>query len=119
MSLFFLLLAKIPEFMKKSDRIVGGHFAPSYIPWQAQVFLGIESYWSQGEEGHQCGATILDAKTILSAAHCFYAGEELIKKEKVPKEYHGKKFIDALGATIRVGLIDQEKSEASMQVIFS
>ena len=103
--------------MKKSDRIVGGNFAPSYIPWQAQVFLGFESSWSQGEEEHLCGATILDAKTILSAAHCFYAGEEYIKEHNIAKEFHGKKFIDALGATIRVGLIDQEKSEASMQVI--
>ena len=43
--------------MLDSDRIVGGQDAKSPIPWQA---------WLGG-----CGATILDAKTLLSAAHCF------------------------------------------------
>ena len=119
MSLFFLLLAKIPEFMKKSDRIVGGHFAPSYIPWQAQVFLGIESYWSQGEEEHQCGATILDAKTILSAAHCFFADKSFIQKWNVPEKYHGKKFINAMDATIRVGFTDQSNPGPTFQVMLN
>ena len=42
--------------------IVGGQIAPSPIAWQVSVqFVGT----------HICGGTILDAYTILSAAHCF------------------------------------------------
>ena len=43
--------------MLDSDKIVGGKDAPFPIPWQAYV--------------GGCGATILDGKTLLSAAHCF------------------------------------------------
>ena len=42
-------------------KIVGGQIAPSPIPWQVSV---------QSEGSHFCGGTILDAFTILSAAHC-------------------------------------------------
>ena len=42
--------------------IVGGQIAPSPIAWQVSVQL---------EGTHICGGTILDAYTILSAAHCF------------------------------------------------
>ena len=48
--LFFLYLAKIPEFMANSDRIVGGQFAPTNIPWQAQVHIGTSSY--MGNKSH-------------------------------------------------------------------
>ena len=43
-------------------KIVGGQIAPSPIPWQVSVQIG---------GSHFCGGTILDAYTILSAAHCF------------------------------------------------
>ena len=43
--------------------IVGGQLAPSPIPWQAAIQHG---------ESFICGATILDAFSVLSAAHCFY-----------------------------------------------
>ena len=47
--------------MQNADRIVGGEAAPSAIPWQAAMLT----------DGFQfCGATILDAKTLLCAAHC-------------------------------------------------
>ena len=42
--------------------IVGGQIPPSPIPWQVSV---------QIEGKHNCGGTILDTYTILSAAHCF------------------------------------------------
>ena len=42
-----------------NNRIVGGDYAPTPIPWQVHVDRG-------------CGGTILDETTILSAAHCFY-----------------------------------------------
>ena len=53
----------MPAFMLNSDRIVGGADAPSMIPWQVSVRSGTFTF---------CGATIIDASTILCAAHCFY-----------------------------------------------
>jgi len=53
--------ADMPTFMQNvTDRIVGGEAAPSPIPWQVAV-IGNFQY---------CGATVLDAYTILCAAHC-------------------------------------------------
>lgn len=67
--------ATIPSWMRNSplrtieepsnDRIVGGSSAPSMIPWQVSV----RKYGN-----HFCGGTILDSRTILSAAHCFTKG---------------------------------------------
>ena len=48
----------MPGFMQNADRIFGGESAPSMIPWQ--VFV----------TGFSCGGAIIDACTILSAAHC-------------------------------------------------
>ena len=42
----------------------------------------------------------------MSAAHCFFAGAKMIKEENIPEKYHGKKFIDAMEPTIRVGFTD-------------
>jgi len=53
-----------PNFMT-GDRIVGGEAAALPIPWQVSVRNG-QSGW-----GHFCGGTILDAKTVMCAAHCF------------------------------------------------
>merc|ERR1739838_801936 len=55
--------ADMPSFMLNSDRIVGGVDAPSMVPWQVSVRSGTFTF---------CGATIIDASTILCAAHCFY-----------------------------------------------
>merc|ERR1719510_2149151 len=54
----------MPSFMT-GDRIVGGEAAASPIPWQVSV--------RQCQSGgcHFCGGTILDAKTVMCAAHCF------------------------------------------------
>ena len=58
----------MPSFMRSASRldpaeIVGGQLAPSPIPWQAAIQRG---------NSFICGASILDAFSILSAAHCFY-----------------------------------------------
>ena len=60
--------------------IVGGQVAPSPIPWQAAIQQG---------NSFICGATILDAFSVLSAGHCF----------------HGKNFTD--GLSIRAGSIER------------
>ena len=75
----------MPSFMSSNSRldpaeIVGGQLAPSPIPWQAAIQHG---------ESFICGATILDAFSVLSAAHCFY----------------GKFFSD--GLSIRAGSIEK------------
>ena len=61
-------------------QIVGGQLAPSPIPWQAAIYRG---------DSFICGATILDAFTVLSAAHCFYG-----------KNFNG-------GLSIRAGSIEK------------
>ena len=53
----------MPTYMS-GDRIVGGAAAPSAIQWQVSL-----RYCESGG-CHFCGGTILDSKTILSAAHC-------------------------------------------------
>jgi len=64
--------AKVPSWMKSAfsatDRIVGGANAGSAIPWQVSLRQSVS-----GDE-HFCGGTILDATTVLSAAHCFHDG---------------------------------------------
>jgi len=60
----------IPSFMT-GDRIVGGQAASSPIPWQVSVRQG------QSGGGHFCGGTILDAKTVMCAAHCFTTGQSM------------------------------------------
>ena len=47
-----------------TDRIVGGQDAEAAIPWQVSI---------RGNS-HFCGGTILDSKTVLTAAHCFQDG---------------------------------------------
>ena len=60
----------MPTFMRDATRfvtseIVGGQSAPSPIPWQVSI---------QGTPPVNCGGTILDAYTVLSAGHCFDDG---------------------------------------------
>lgn len=54
-----------------TDRIVGGQDAAAPIPWQVSV--------RQCQSGgcHFCGGTILDATTVMSAAHCFSNGQSM------------------------------------------
>ena len=51
----------MPTFMQNAERIVGGEAAPSMIPWQVAMLSGSFQF---------CGGTILDACTVLTAAHC-------------------------------------------------
>ena len=65
--------AKIPSWMKSdlANRIINGKTAPSPIPWQVHLRQGSPTDFSSF-----CGGTIIDAKTILTAAHC-YANKNL------------------------------------------
>ena len=63
-----IFLANVPAFMLDatrllSERIVGGQDVPDPIPWQVSVL---------NNQIHFCGATILDERTLISAASCFY-----------------------------------------------
>ena len=83
----------MPSFMTSADRIVGGEDAPSPIPWQVSVRTG---------SFHFCGATILDASTLLCAAHCFYqssaSGKSIragsVQKGSGGQVSHGKLIIE-------------------------
>ena len=63
--------AKVPSWMKNamSNRIINGQFVPSPIPWQIRLHVTFNSI---GFATSFCGGTILDEKTILTAAHCFF-----------------------------------------------
>ena len=59
---------EVPNFLSESDttqKIVGGQRVPSMIPWQVSL-----RFRTNVGEIHYCGGTILDEKTILTAAHC-------------------------------------------------
>ena len=82
-----LFSAKIPAWMKAAmgkapagDRIVGGTNAAGVVPWQVSIRdneSGADDNGKPYEKNlHFCGGTILDAKTILSAAHCFPNGQK-------------------------------------------
>merc|ERR1712212_1102638 len=70
--------AQIPSWMKTAiqqkaaerglGRIIQGQTAPEPIPWQAHM----RQVSPNGGFFYFCGGTILDAKTILTAAHCYY-----------------------------------------------
>merc|ERR1711971_691268 len=62
--------AKIPSWMRSDpwNRIVNGKTAPSPIPWQVHLRQGSPT----AGFGYFCGGTIIDAKTILTAAHCYH-----------------------------------------------
>lgn len=59
------------DYDDSEERIVGGPIALAPIPWQAHITIMVEG------EPFQCGGTILDEETILSAAHCFRLGKQL------------------------------------------
>ena len=73
--------ATIPSFMQNEDRIVGGEPAPSMIPWQVVVYTG---------SGKMCGGTIIDACTILSAAHCKITTKGIIRAGSLDRSSGGQ-----------------------------
>ena len=112
---FSVFSANLPSFMLDADRIVGGQEASSEIPWQVSVRTGSDVYHTDGfliaySGSHWCGGTILDAKTILSAAHCFFAGPNLGNS--------GKEFVNILKPSIKVGLTDKWASNAQVMSFF-
>ena len=81
----------MPAYMLNSDRIVGGVDAPTPIPWQVSV---------RSDSFHFCGATIIDASTVLCAAHCFYGGDGVsgksIRAGSTQKSSGGQVCLDVL-----------------------
>jgi len=86
--------AKIPSWLKSAmtkapagDRVIGGSKAGGVLPWQVsirRVYTGLGADMKPFKMiEHFCGGTILDAKTILSAAHCFPKGDQSPKEKEV------------------------------------
>merc|ERR1719211_707461 len=75
--------ADMPQFMQDADRIVGGEAAPSMIPWQVAMLSGDWQF---------CGGTILDACTILTAAHCSISTSHSIRAGSLNKYSGGQKI---------------------------
>ena len=74
---YVLIIGKLPAFMRNGQRIVNGEKAPKPIPWQI-FYYGIDRRHSH--DVPRCGGTILDRRTILTAAHCigyWYSWKEL------------------------------------------
>ena len=71
----------MPSFMQNADRIVGGEEAPSMIPWQVSI-------WKNNM--HWCGGTIIDACTVLSAAHCEITTDDTIRAGSINKKFGGQ-----------------------------
>ena len=92
--------------MKNADRIVGGKDAPSEIPWQVSIRLGMDNSLGWPGGMHWCGGTILDSKTILSAAHCFFGTAHFGNT--------GKQLVNQLKPFIKVGL--RHKGDSNAQV---
>ena len=71
----------MPQFMLDANRIVGGEAAPSPIPWQVALLSGSFQF---------CGATILDASTLLCAAHCTPSTSHKIRVGTTNKQSGGQ-----------------------------
>ena len=80
MYVLFMYLADMPQFMG-GDRIVGGAAAPSMIPWQVAILSGDFQF---------CGGTVLDACTVLSAAHCQITTSNSIRAGSLDKTSGGQ-----------------------------
>ena len=78
------VLADMPSFMD-GDRIVGGAAAPSMIPWQ----VAITGYPNNGVFG-MCGGTVLDACTVLSAAHCGVTTNNIVRAGSLSRTSGGQ-----------------------------
>ena len=57
-----------------SNRVKGGRSALSTIPWQ--VYLEVKYDRIKKTVSNVCGGTILNERTILTAAHCFLDGTD-------------------------------------------
>ena len=84
-------LADMPSFMG-GDRIVGGAAAPSMIPWQVAILSGNFQF---------CGGTVLDACTVLSAAHCQITTSHSIRAGSLDKTSGGQVSSSILLATFK------------------
>ena len=79
------VLADMPSFMD-GDRIVGGAAAPSMIPWQ----VAITGYPNNNGVFGMCGGTVLDACTVLSAAHCGVTTNNIVRAGSLSRTSGGQ-----------------------------
>ena len=90
-------LARIPEWMFPINKIHGGKYAETPIPWQVEIFgvykddFELPQYPERFNEQHFCGGTILDEYTILTACHCW------LKVDGTPQWPDAKRFFVMAG----------------------
>ena len=72
-----LILALLPKFMdgNQQSRVKNGKLAPKPIPWQV--------YIRNSTDDIICGGTIIDRRTVITAAECFDSQSELDKDIRV------------------------------------
>ena len=101
----FTIAASLPNWLK----IIGGDNAHTAIPWQVSLFGTNESIEYESETeipltklDYSCGGTILDKRTILSAAHCFKMVEDWTTSEWTWLVVAGTKFFSGEGGQVRI-----------------
>ena len=103
----FSQVADMPSFMS-GNRIVGGAVAPSMIPWQVAMLSGSFQF---------CGGTVLDACTVLSAAHCEITTSNTIRAGSLDKTTGGQVRLNckALRTLINQVTIFQNRREPEIK----
>lgn len=71
--------------------------------WQSNVFLTIPALDDQNDHVNgYCNGTLIDANTLISAAHCFVRSE-VLKGQKLTLQVGEYRYVDKNGVKVRVG----------------
>ncbi len=86
--------------------------------WQSNVFLTIPSFDDSNDKVNgYCNGTLIDATTLISAAHCFVRSEVLTGK-KMMIEVGEYRYIDKNGVKVKIGYKHMIHHETSVKIRF-